>query len=233
MTGKIIQVFGSDGYIARRAKVSTDRDAEELNVKKFIDFLIRNEHFSPFEFAHLDIELNVPIWALRQIFRHKGAKIEKSRRYTKDLPEIESGIGVSENEIIEEYNKLLEVGSKPEQARKILPMGTYTRAIWQPNVRDFLFTCRSRISAAAQIEVRNLFEDLFVQFALEFPSTSYSFLIYHMGTKPFSVLETKEVLNNVQARNTLVEGLLDRIIKEIPISQESSEEAEHFIQDDI
>ena len=233
MTGKIIQIFGSDEYIARRAKVSTDRDAEELNVKKFIDFLIQNEHFSPFEFTHLDIELNVPIWALRQIFRHKGAKIEKSRRYTRDLPEIESGIGVDTNEIIKEYRKLLKMGKKPEQARKILPVGTYTRAIWQPNVRDFLFTCRSRISSHAQIEVRNLFEDLFVQFALKFPNTSYSFLIYHMGTKPFSVLEAKEILDNVQARNTLVEGLLDQIIKEVSVSQESSEEAEHFVQDDI
>ena len=73
---------GSDEYIAETARFSTG--STNLDVEKTINFLIKNGHTSPLEFAQITFEIQCPIFVARQFMRHRMASyIEKSMRYYK------------------------------------------------------------------------------------------------------------------------------------------------------
>lgn len=59
---------------------------------------------------------------------------------------------VTEN--IEVYNKLLELGVAPEQARSVLPQGTYTEWWWTGSLSAYARVFKQRIDAHAQWEVQ-------------------------------------------------------------------------------
>lgn len=59
---------------------------------------------------------------------------------------------ITEN--IEVYNKLLELGVAPEQARSVLPQGTYTEWWWTGSLSAFARVFKQRIDAHAQWEVQ-------------------------------------------------------------------------------
>lgn len=81
-------IFGSDQDIVRIARVSTGKgNKSEEEDRKFIDYLWRNHHDSPFEFPVLCFELKMPIFVARQWVRHRTHSMsEFSGRYS-EMPE--------------------------------------------------------------------------------------------------------------------------------------------------
>lgn len=79
----LVDYLGSDSRIAEAARVSynsgkTIRDDEHL-----IDYLLRNEHTSPFEQVVLLFHIKMPIFIARQWVRHRTARMnEISARYS-------------------------------------------------------------------------------------------------------------------------------------------------------
>jgi thymidylate synthase (FAD) len=59
---------------------------------------------------------------------------------------------VTEN--LEVYNKLLELGVAPEQARAVLPQGTYTEWWWTGSLSAYARVFKQRIDTHAQWEVQ-------------------------------------------------------------------------------
>jgi thymidylate synthase (FAD) len=57
-------------------------------------------------------------------------------------------------ECVEIYNKLLEDGVAPEQARSVLPQGTYTEWWWTGSLSAYARVFKQRIDAHAQWEVQ-------------------------------------------------------------------------------
>ena len=57
-------------------------------------------------------------------------------------------------ECVEIYNKLLEEGVAPEQARSVLPQGTYTEWWWTGSLSAYARVFKQRIDAHAQWEVQ-------------------------------------------------------------------------------
>lgn len=57
-------------------------------------------------------------------------------------------------ESVEIYNRLLEEGVAPEQARSVLPQGTYTEWWWTGSLSAFARVFKQRIDAHAQWEVQ-------------------------------------------------------------------------------
>jgi thymidylate synthase (FAD) len=55
---------------------------------------------------------------------------------------------------METYNSLLERGVAPEQARFILPQGTYTEWFWTGSLAAYARVCKLRLDSHAQWEVR-------------------------------------------------------------------------------
>jgi len=199
MTAEVIKVVGSDRDVIMASRISTSREDRKLDamaVDRAIKHLISQGHWSPFEFQQVWVSIEAPIYVMRQWMRHQGAFIEKSRRYTKDDVKVEFYDEGNETITysVEEYQELLSIGEKPENARKVLPMATCTKVLWNPNLRDLLFFLRARLDDHAQFEIRQLAQSLWDQVSLFFPSTFKYFASYKLGSFDFSVEELKYIL---------------------------------------
>ena len=114
MRATVLGIAGSERDIVSVSKVCIgkfDEALDEDDIKRSIHKLIRMRHWSPFEFSHLMIDIEAPIYVMRQWMRHNGPWMEKSRRYTKDEPVFEkmTESGKIEEDLVDEYNKLLGV----------------------------------------------------------------------------------------------------------------------------
>ena len=138
---------------------------------KFIRMLIRRGHLSVLEHASATFRVRGVSRALtHQLVRHRLASYsQRSQRYVK-----EDGFGyvtppgISENEeagrVYEEfvetvrdtYNRLLELGVFPEDARFVLPNATATEIVITANFREWRHIIGLRGEAAAQWEIRRL-----------------------------------------------------------------------------
>lgn len=87
-----IQCMGDDNSIINAARISTlrDFDTEYLNNEakyRFINFLMKNRHGSPFEHVVFKFRIEVPIFVVRELMRHRIASYnEQSGRYTQMTP---------------------------------------------------------------------------------------------------------------------------------------------------
>ena len=85
---ELVDYMGSDESVVRTAKVSTLNDFSALEmtnaeIGKFIDFLMRNRHGSPFEHNSFTWRIEAPIFMWREFMRHRIASYnEQSGRYT-------------------------------------------------------------------------------------------------------------------------------------------------------
>ena len=244
MKATILSINGGEQDIVAVSKVCVGKTMEgmdDASVRRAIHRLIRMRHWSPFEFSHILIEIHAPIYVMRQWMRHNGPWMEKSRRYTSDEPVFErlTETGDIEEKLVEEYNNLLEVGTKPESARKILPVGLYTHVLWNPNLRDFLSFIRLRTDPHAQIEIRELAKDLWFQISKGLPHVYEAFNEFELGERsiPLSHLKTllswfedeeeidgdvKGIIKNAKNRISMVERVLERVSPEMGDSTEDS-----------
>lgn len=80
----LIQSMGSDEMVARAARVSTGRDTlSQGKIEGLIGYLAREHHTSPFESCAATFRISAPIFAARQIMRHRTFSYsELSLRYT-------------------------------------------------------------------------------------------------------------------------------------------------------
>jgi thymidylate synthase (FAD) len=191
--------------------------------ESLIDYLIRNEHSSPFEFAEFVFHVKVPIFVARQMFRHRTASIsEVSARYTKVEDEYyhpqwrmqsESNRQCSAKEVIADvdmdkeyedlqkqayatYEKLLTKGIAREVARSCLPLAYYTQFYWKQDLRNLLHFIRLRTDYHAQYEVRVVAE-AFAYFVQKYcPITYQAFMNNIINSVRFTSSEIKLLFNN-------------------------------------
>ncbi len=89
---KLADKMGSDLSVVNAARVSYDKESEEFSDKdkKLIDFLIRENHTSPFRHAALTFEVYAPLFVARQWWKYAVSSThvddqngwnESSRRY--------------------------------------------------------------------------------------------------------------------------------------------------------
>ena len=157
-------------------RVSADRH--------LIRYLVRNAHTSPLEMCELKLHIKCPIYVFRQWIRHRTASVnEVSGRYSvvtdqaqiasewrlqsKDNkqgsegvldPEIGKYLSAREDthlkDMYEAYQERLDHGVAREQARKDLPLSTYTEAYWKIDLHNLLHFLRLRLDPHAQMEIR-------------------------------------------------------------------------------
>lgn len=164
-----------------------------------INFLAREKHYAPFSHPHVTFRCRAPIFVARQLAKHQvgGTWNEVSRRYVKDTPtywtptslraaapDIKQGSLNEEHrrsdEFIEDYNemcidavalyqKMLNAGICPEQARAILPQGAITEWVWTGSLLFWSRVFKLRIAANTQVETREFAEMLSAQMAELYP----------------------------------------------------------------
>lgn len=150
---------------------------------KLIHYLAKHKHTSCFEHQGATLRLKVPIFIARQIQRHRTFSYnEVSRRYVDTPPEFfwpdkwrkradNVKQGSSEEEVdfdaagyarsaalvaLEVYERLLEEGAAPEQARMILPQNMYTEFYMTGSLRNFAAFLKLRLHEHAQLEARQV-----------------------------------------------------------------------------
>ena len=173
---ELVDYYGSDKSIVDAARVSYGGTAYEDNERneRLIRFLVRNEHLSPFRHAVLTYYLEVPIFVARQLMRHHVgiAWNELSGRY-KELGELGFYLHgtITERAISavqaahDTYRSLLASGYKREDARAVLPLGTYTALRMTANLNAMMNIWRERLSPDAQAETRKVAIKMWEQFA--------------------------------------------------------------------
>lgn len=150
---------------------------------KLIHYLAKHKHTSCFEHQGATLRLKVPIFIARQIQRHRTFSYnEVSRRYVDTPPEFfwpdkwrkraeNVKQGSSDEEVdfdaagyaksaalgaLEVYERLLEEGVAPEQARMILPQNTYTEFYMTGSLRNWAHFLKLRLDGHAQKEVQDV-----------------------------------------------------------------------------
>lgn len=88
----LIDYMGSDDRVCDAARVSFSKRANNYSPEqnaKLIDFLARENHFTPFTHCMITLRETVPIFVARQRFKHVVGFTynEVSRRYVDDEPE--------------------------------------------------------------------------------------------------------------------------------------------------
>lgn len=154
---------------------------------KLINYLAKHNHKSPFNHCFLSFHVKAPIFVARQLVKHEYLPWnEVSRRYVDDEPEfwfpkewrgrVENVKQGSSNDVIVpdkafdplnvaavalmSYNKMLQDGIAPEQARMILPQNTMTEWIWSGTLFAFVKMCKLRRDTHAQQETREVTEHI-------------------------------------------------------------------------
>ncbi|XP_063296602.1 flavin-dependent thymidylate synthase-like [Pelobates fuscus] len=83
MSVDLVRCLADDDIVIDSARVSTNTVGADTDVSRFIDFLVRDRHGSPFEHCVFTFALDVPIFVAREIMRHRIASYsEESGRYT-------------------------------------------------------------------------------------------------------------------------------------------------------
>lgn len=151
--------------------------------KRLIKYLAEHEHTSPFRHNAITIRCEAPIWLARQLGKHQVGMSwnEVSRRYVdtgieffvpeyRERPEggIKQGSGGihpaneawknltinHQEKSLELYDRMIESGVAPEQARGILPQNMMTTWIWTGSLMAFSHLFKLRVDGHAQVEAQ-------------------------------------------------------------------------------
>lgn len=81
---RVIDYMGNDAAIVQAARVSYGAGTKHsTNDRSLINYLMRNEHTSPFEMCEIKLHVKLPIFVARQWIRHRTANVnEYSARYS-------------------------------------------------------------------------------------------------------------------------------------------------------
>ncbi len=181
---RVIDYMGDDSSILQAAKVShgagTKKTGEDRAV---IRNLMRHLHTTPFEMCEIKLHVRTPMDVWRQWIRHRTANVNEYstgdsiansahatpanewRAQTSKgsmgafLP-LEEGKLLSTRELElqetsrEVYEQRIAAGVAKEQARKDLPLSTYTEAYWKIDLHNLLHFLHLRMGDHAQHEIR-------------------------------------------------------------------------------
>lgn len=162
------------------------KDKPKGSDEGLIDYLADHNHWTPFAHCIVSLRMKAPVPIRTQCFKHKQGFVEneESRRYIESEPELfipeafrsapegnkkQGSEGVhpqSEymidaytqvcNLAISLYNKMIEEGVAPEQARLVLPQGVYVNWIWTGSLAAFARFYNQRTDPHAQKEIQDL-----------------------------------------------------------------------------
>ena len=211
---ELFDFMGSDQTIADCARVSYGL---ENNGKPtdLLDYLMENDHSSPFEMGELVVKATAPLYIADQWKRHRTFSYNQiSLRYTEAknesffIPETlriqsktnkQGSNGAVDNQDLcqltmlasiqnsfETYNILLANGVAREQARAVLPTATNTTFICKGNLKNWLHFIKLRQHETAQEEIRWFADKIADMIAEKFPVTYDAFKKFKVDAVTFT-----------------------------------------------
>jgi thymidylate synthase (FAD) len=162
---ELIDHMGNDLTIVNAARVSYSKRSVEMDSKaeKLIDYLMRNEHGSPFEHVVFQFRVRAPLYVVQQWERHRIASYnEESGRYIELRTDFAIPIGAKHETIYRQaydlaaatYQWLLDHGETKERARAVLPLALYKEFYVTMNARALMNFLHLRNDIHAQDDIR-------------------------------------------------------------------------------
>ena len=171
----------AEELIAYCARVSNPQNQDNPDSERLIKYLITHKHWSPFEMAHVVMEINTTRSIAAQILRHRSFSFQEfSQRYAEvshspEIPEFRRQDTKNRQNSIDDlsadtlnqceaiaadvivsslraYQKLLELGVAKECARELLPLCTPTRLYMAGSVRSWIHYIDLRTDNGTQLE---------------------------------------------------------------------------------
>lgn len=188
----------AEGLISYTARVSNP--ANQINTEtspKLIAYLIKNKHWSPFEMAHMTVEIKTSRAIAQQILRHRSFSFQEfSQRYAEatefvryparrqdsknrqnsidDMPEstktwFDEVQKRNEQDAFAYYKQALDAGIAKEQARFLLPLSTQTTIYMCGSVRSWIHYLELRCGNGTQKEHKDIADSIKSVFSQQFP----------------------------------------------------------------
>lgn len=183
--GRLDRIDASEeSVIVRAARVCYGNGYEDVSENKLnvlIPSLLKSRHMKPFDFAHMTWIIRTPIFVERQLRVYRTATIlERSLRYCNPI-EVKYYDQMSTGDALPfiRYTQLIGDGEPKEYARRVLPLSTFTEAVFSINVRNLLHLLEERLAPPAQEETRRYAQAMFKDFEKQFPYTSKTFKELH------------------------------------------------------
>lgn len=98
------------------------------------------------------------------------------------------------------YKHRLDLGVAREQARKDLPLSTYTEAYWKVDLRNLLHFLGLRLAPDAQYEIRQYANKIAEIVKCLFPATWEAFDVFRLNSVTFDAREMGMILHLFEAR---------------------------------
>lgn len=176
-----------EGYIAGMARVSNPENQDNPDYERLIRYLIKNQHWSPFEMVNVCMEINCTRDIARQILRHRSFTFQEfSQRYAEaqqwDISEARMQDNKNRQNSLETadkdtqrwwqeeqqkvlkqaktaYSNALKLGIAKEVARKVLPEGlTMSKMYMNGTLRSWIHYVTLRSGNGTQKEHRLIAE---------------------------------------------------------------------------
>jgi len=192
--------WDANELIAYTARVSNPTNQNNPDTAtKLLKYLIKHEHWSPFEMVHMTLEIKTTRDISRQILRHRSFSYQEfSQRYavSENLDEVrearvqdktnrQNSIVTEDDHIRDEwfssqarvrdlvskeYHNALDMGIAKEQARALLPEGlTETTVYMAGSLRSWIHYCTLRMGVETQKEHRVVAEQCWEHVKSHFP----------------------------------------------------------------
>lgn len=202
MTKKVELIWATpdaEKLIVRMARVSNPANEDNWETGPgLLRYLIKHNHWSPFEMANLCVKIETERDIAAQIIRHRSFSFQEfSTRYSRTAPaevptfrrqdkknrqnsfddihpthqqdlQISAGRVISDAFLL--YESMLERGVAKETARRILPLCTPTTLYMQGTLRSWIHFILIRTSEETQLEHRVVAEQCFKVFQQCFPT---------------------------------------------------------------
>lgn len=210
---KLIDHMGSDQAIVDAARVSYNSSTKKITKdnRSLIRYLMRNQHWTPFEMCEVKLHIKTPIFVARQWLRHRsGSYNEISARYSvlpsdfyvpdQIFEQSKTNKQCSSEELINDHNNTINSLRKEQEiayqnyqkridnnvAREIsrinLPVSIYTEFYVKMNLRNLLHFLKLRLHPHAQKEIRDYASAIFTLINPLFPLAVESWKDFELYT---------------------------------------------------
>ena len=189
----------AEQLIVKMARVSNPANESNMDTAPgLLRYLIKHQHWSPFELANLCVKISTQRDISAQILRHRSFTFQEfSTRYAVvsngyDLPKLrrqdnknrqnsfddldEDVVDVYTgrmldlfNDIETLYEKMIDEGIAKETARRILPLCTNTTMYMNGTIRSWIHYLNLRCDSATQLEHREIANEIKLIFTEQFP----------------------------------------------------------------
>lgn len=188
----------AESLVVMMARVSNpDNAANAETAPKLLRYLIKHQHWSPFEMASMCVKIETERDIAAQILRHRSFSFQEfSTRYAKtglaEIPLLRRQDKTNRQNSLDDlsaadqkalmhkagksivaaycvYDELLDAGVAKECARRILPLCTPTTLYMHGNLRSWLHYIQLRCGPETQLEHRQIAEGCRDIFIDQFP----------------------------------------------------------------